>query len=424
MSFENLQLPPFLLKSLKSMNFVTPTPIQAQAIPFALEGRDVMGMAQTGTGKTAAFSIPLAVRLNEQPHQTGLVLAPTRELALQIYKFIRGLADNNQSLGTVLIVGGAPMKQQIRELRRNPRIIVATPGRLVDHLRSEPKLLSRASILVLDEADRMLDMGFMPQLRTILKALPRTRQTMMFSATFANEVKRLAHENMHNPEQVSVGEPSRPIEKIEQVAMDITQAQKNTVILDELNARQGSVLIFTRTKSRTDRLSKYLNGYGYKVTRIHGNRTLAQRRGAIEGFRSGEFRILVATDIAARGLDIADIGHVINFDLPQVPEDYIHRIGRTARNGNGGKALCFVTPEDHEMWRAISRLIEGKVVNKNAAGEVVQTLRASAAPAKGAHSAKPANGSGRPQQGKRGFKPRKKFHGNRGPKRQENRRAW
>lgn len=397
MSFEQFQLSPFLLKSLKAMNFVTPTPIQAKAIPVAMEGRDVLGMAQTGTGKTAAFSLPLTERLNSQPQQTGLVLAPTRELALQIFTFIRELTGQN--LHTVLLVGGAPMKQQLRELRRGARIVVATPGRLVDHMRMDPKLLSRASILVLDEADRMLDMGFLPQLQVILRALPKTRQTLMFSATFEPQVKRLAHENMHQPIQVSVGETGRPIEKIEQTVREITQKEKNHVLLDELNSREGSVLIFTRTKHRTDRLNRYLHDYGYSVTRIHGNRTLAQRRSAIDGFRSGEFRILVATDIAARGLDIADIGHVINYDLPQVPEDYVHRIGRTARNGKGGKALCFVTTEDREMWRAISRLIEGKVKGSGGAPSSL-TMSPSGAPSRSSHTSshKPtrAHSSSRP----------------------------
>lgn len=378
MSFESFQLPPFLHKSLKAMNFNAPTPIQAKSIPVGLEGKDVMGMAQTGTGKTAAFSIPLTVRLNDNPQQAALILAPTRELAQQIYAFIRQLVDKNQSLKPALLVGGAPMGPQQREIHQGRRIFVATPGRLVDHLRHNPQMLKRASLLVLDEADRMLDMGFLPQLKIILKALPRDRQTMMFSATFAPDVKRLAQENMRQPVQITVGEPSRPVEKIEHTVIEVVQSGKNELLLDQLNARQGSVLIFTRTKHRTDRLNRYLEGYGYSVTRIHGNRTLAQRRNAIEGFRSGEYRILVATDIAARGLDIADISHVINYDLPQVAEDYIHRIGRTGRNGKGGQALCFITPEDRLMWRSITRLMEGKAV---AGGPVAKAAATTPSPA-------------------------------------------
>jgi superfamily II DNA/RNA helicase len=354
--FDQFAFPPSIRKVLDKLEFTTPTPIQAKAIPVALSGRDVMGMAQTGTGKTAAFALPLVVRLMAEPGRTALVLAPTRELAMQIHAFIKTLAGANITLKSALVIGGASMSQQSREFRGGARIFIATPGRLVDHLRGNPRLLQNASILVLDEADRMLDMGFMPQLKQILRALPKARQTLMFSATFPPAIKKLAGEFLRQPVEVAVGQPSRPIAKIEQSVVETTQKQKNEVLLDELNAREGSVLIFTRTKHRTDRLSRFLESYGYPVTRIHGNRTQAQRRKAIEGFRSGEFRILVATDIAARGLDIADIGHVINYDLPQVPEDYIHRIGRTARNGKGGQALCLLTPEDRTMWRAIGRL--------------------------------------------------------------------
>lgn len=360
-TFEQFQLPPSVAKVLASMSFHTPTPIQTQAIPVGLDGKDIIGMAQTGTGKTAAFSLPMIVRLMNQPHQTGLVLAPTRELAMQIFEFIKKLTGKNQQLQPALLIGGASMHLQTVAIRHNARIIVATPGRLCDHLRSNPKMLSRASILVLDEADRMLDMGFLPQIRTVLRALPKMRQTMMFSATFPPEIKRLTNEFMHKPQLISVGAPSKPVEKIEQTVVQTTHKEKNDVLLDELNARQGSVLIFTRTKHRTDRLSRYLESYGYKVARIHGNRSQAQRRMAIEGFSKGHFRILVATDIASRGLDIHNIAHVINYDLPQVPEDYIHRIGRTARNGRGGQALCLLTPDDKQMWRSISRLAEQKV---------------------------------------------------------------
>lgn len=357
-NFQQFALPAEILNALKHMDFHQPTPIQAKAIPPGLEGRDVMGMAQTGTGKTAAFALPLIARLMKQPHQSALILAPTRELAMQIHEFIKALTLKIHGMNPSLIIGGMSMRQQGHQIRANARIMIATPGRLVDHLRSNPKLLQKHSILVLDEADRMLDMGFAPQLKIIFRGLPKQKQTLMFSATFPQEIKRLANELLHKPVEVSVGQPSKPIQKIEQATIETTQKEKNDILLDELNARQGSVLIFTRTKHRTDRLSRYLESYGYKVTRIHGNRTQAQRRNAIEGFRSGAFRILVATDIAARGLDIDDIAHVINYDLPQVPEDYIHRIGRTARNGKSGQALAMLTPEDKGMWKAITRLAQ------------------------------------------------------------------
>jgi superfamily II DNA/RNA helicase len=357
MSFDAYGLPPSILKNLKLLGFERPTAIQAKAIPVGLEGRDVLGRAQTGTGKTAAFSIPLLVRLNARPGRTALILAPTRELAMQIHKFLKDVAGKNISLRSVLLIGGASMNQQIRELNDRPRIFVATPGRLVDHLRRQSRLLSSCDLLVLDEADRMLDMGFLPQLKTIQRHLPRERQTLMFSATYGPTEKRLATEWLKNPAEISIGENAKPIAAIEQEVVQTTHKEKNDVLLDQLNAREGSVLIFTRTKHRTDRLAKFLDSYGYAVARIHGNRSQGQRRVAIENFRNGRARILVATDIAARGLDIESIAHVINYDLPQVPEDYVHRIGRTGRNGRSGRALCLLTPDDRGQWRSISKLV-------------------------------------------------------------------
>ncbi len=358
--FAQFNLPVSILKNLDALNFKVPTPIQVQAIPPGLEGRDVRGMAQTGTGKTAAFAIPLLVRLMEQPHQNALVLAPTRELAMQIHAFFKDVAGKNFNLTPTLVIGGNSMNQQARELRNGARVIIATPGRLVDHMNRNPKLLQRSSMVVFDEADRMLDMGFMPQIRMVIKGLPRDRQTMMFSATFPPEIKKLAAEMLRNPAEISVGEPSKPIEKIDQAVIHTTQKEKNEILLDELNAREGAVLIFTRTKHRTDRLAKFLHSYGHKVTLIHGNRSQGQRKQAIEGFRRGQYRILVATDIASRGLDIDGIEHVINYDLPQVPEDYIHRIGRTARNGKSGQALALLTPDDRQMWQQIQRVAASK----------------------------------------------------------------
>lgn len=357
--FSDFPLSPSLQKALTALQFFSPTPIQTKAIPLVLDGKDVVGLAQTGTGKTGAFAIPLIERLLREPHSSCLVLAPTRELAMQIHAFVKGLLGKNTQLRAALLIGGASMHMQNVELRRHPRMLIATPGRLVDHLRSHAQLLRRTNMLVLDEADRMLDMGFLPQLKVVLRALPQQRQTLMFSATFAPEVKTLSAQFLRQPVEVSVGEVSRPVQRIEQQIIQTTQKDKNEILLDELNARQGSILVFTRTKLRTDRLAKYLLSYGYEVARIHGDRTLAQRRNAIEGFRGGQFRILVATDIAARGLDIADIAHVINYDLPQVAEDYVHRIGRTARNGKGGRALCLLTPEDRQLWRAISKINPG-----------------------------------------------------------------
>lgn len=361
-TFDQFRLPPALLSSLKSMNFQKPTPIQEKAIPVALTGRDLLGMAQTGTGKTAAFLIPVITRLMTQEGKRALILAPTRELALQINIVLRQLLGKNSDMRSVLLIGGLPLRAQVRDLNNKPRIIVATPGRLVDHLNHTPKLLHSLAILVVDEADRMLDMGFHPQLKVIQRFIPKKRQTMMFSATFPENIKKLANEFLYQPQQVTVGETHKPIQKIEQSIIETTAKQKNDVLLDELNARQGSVLIFTRTKHRTARLMRYLQDYGYKVTFLHGNRTQAQRKSAIEGFRRGDFRILVATDIASRGLDIDDIAHVINYDLPQQAEDYVHRIGRTARNGKSGQALNLLTPEDRGQWKQIHRAIQSRSV--------------------------------------------------------------
>jgi ATP-dependent RNA helicase DeaD len=356
-NFSELKLPAPLEKALEAMHFDIPTPIQAQAIPVALSNRDLIGCAQTGTGKTAAFAVPMITRLLKAPNKSALILVPTRELALQIVDVLNKLTAFTPDLKTAVIIGGTSMQPQMRNLLKKPRILVATPGRLVDHLRRGSISLSSMEILVLDEADRMLDMGFAPQLNEILRFIPRSRQTMLFSATLPSNIMKMAEKWLREPVRVTVGPVSTPVKKIAHSVVQTTGPQKNGVLLDELNARQGSVLVFTRTKHRTDRLAKYLAQFGHPVARIHGDRSQGQRNMAINGFRSGQFRILVATDIAARGLDISHIAHVINYDLPQVPEDYIHRIGRTGRAGADGEAISLLTPEDKPQWREISRLI-------------------------------------------------------------------
>jgi ATP-dependent RNA helicase DeaD len=355
--FSEMSLSPALAQALKAMAFEKPTPIQAQAIPPAVEGRDVIGCAQTGTGKTAAFCIPLISRLERHSFLSALILVPTREIAAQIEKVLSLLTQGQPTLRPVLLIGGKSMDPQRRQLSRRPRIIVATPGRLVDHLRQGSVRLESAGLLVLDEADRMLDMGFAPDLNRILQYLPPNRQTLLFTATLAPEVEKLALRLLRKPVQIKVGTVSRPIAKIRQSVLETDQKQKSDVLLDELNRRDGSVLIFTRTKRRTDKLAKFLDSYGHDVARLHGDRSQAQRTAALDGFRSGKVRILVATDVAARGIDVPHISHVINFDLPSVPEDYVHRIGRTARNGAGGEAVSFITPEDRQQWRAIQKVI-------------------------------------------------------------------
>lgn len=357
-TFLELDLHPYILKSLEEMKFVKPTPIQAKAIPLAFTGQDLIGTAQTGTGKTAAFSIPILTKLLADPQATALILAPTRELAVQITHFIRDLIGKMTGVQVTLLIGGVPLKRQVELLKKKPRILVATPGRLLDHLKSRKVSLDNCKILVLDEADRMLDMGFAPQLREIRRFLPKHRQTMLFTATMPSDMMKLSQDYLKNPVKVSAGDNSKPIKKIVQSVIETPQHLKQKVLLEQLQKREGSVLIFLRTKHRTDKLAKFLRNERFRVARIHGDRSQSQRESAIEGFRSGEFRILVATDIAARGLDISNIAHVINYDLPQMPEDYVHRIGRTARNGAEGESISLVTPEDKKAWRAIEKLIQ------------------------------------------------------------------
>ena len=359
LSFESLALPVNLQKSLAKMNFQSPTPIQAKTLPLALEGRDVIGCAQTGTGKTGAFVIPLIARLSANPQQTALIMTPTRELALQIYEVVRNMTWFEKNWGTVLLIGGAAYGPQFQGLRRGARIIIGTPGRIQDHLNQGSLSLQNTGVLVLDEADRMLDMGFAPQIEEILRGVPEDRQTFLFTATLPREIERIAQRFMKNAERVMVGENSRPIAKIKQEMIETNEAKKLDVLFEQINSREGSMLVFTKTKRRTDRLTKELEISGYQVTAIHGDRSQRQRSDAIRDFKSGRVRILVATDVAARGLDVPHIAHVINFDLPQVPEDFVHRIGRTARAGAEGNALTLVTPSERGMWRRIQSLING-----------------------------------------------------------------
>lgn len=354
-SFQELRLSEGLQKSIKKMGYVNPTPIQSGAIPVAIMNRDLIACAQTGTGKTAAFCIPVIARLERKQAESALILVPTREIASQVNKVLADFLQFLPKVSTVNIVGGMPMKPQLRQLAKKPRIIIATPGRLVDHLRRGSVSLFRTGILVLDEADRMLDMGFSAQLSEILRFLPGQRQTLLYSATFPKDIQKLAGKYLNDPLHISIGPVAKPVEAIRQSMIQTTQAGKNTVLMNEISARQGSILIFTRTKHRTDRLTKYLTQMGHQAGRIHGGRSQSQRSSALNGFRDGKFKILVATDIAARGIDVPHIAHVINYDLPKCTEDYIHRVGRTARAGATGDALSLVAPEERGQWKDISR---------------------------------------------------------------------
>ncbi|MEK7764333.1 MAG: DEAD/DEAH box helicase [Nitrospirota bacterium] len=357
-SFHTLGLSEPLLRDLTAAGLLVPTPIQAQAIPPALEGRDVIGCAQTGTGKTAAFVVPMIERLAILPkgQPQALILAPTRELALQICTSIEKLGRSHHISATV-VVGGSDMQAQIRGLRQRPDIIVATPGRLLDHMWNGTINLAPIKILVLDEADRMLDMGFAPQINQILDALPLERQTLLFSATLPTDVTRLVQASLNGAVRVMVTPHSTTAEGVTQAVHHTTSQEKTKLLVALLSAERGTVLVFVRTKSRVDRLGQTLEQAGHRVAVIHGDRSLPQRLRALDGFKRGQVRILVATDVAARGIDVANIGHVVNYDLPNCPEDYIHRIGRTARMKMTGRATSFVAFEERDQLRAIETLL-------------------------------------------------------------------
>lgn len=326
-----------LVGVLNKLGLTEPTPIQVQAIPPALEGRDVLGCAQTGTGKTAAFVIPIIERLVDGPkgHPRAMILAPTRELAFQIQETVDKFGRVRGIFATTL-VGGADMHAQVRGLRQRPDIIVATPGRLLDHMWQGTVSFAKLRMVVLDEADRMLDMGFAPQLNQIIEALPETRQTLLFSATMPNNLADLARMSLNDPFKALVAKSATPAEGVTHTVHHTANSDKTSLLLSILKETEGSVLVFTRTKHRADRIGETLEKVGCRVAVLHAGRRLPQRRAALEGFRRGRFEILVATDIAARGLDVDNIQHVINYDLPHVPEDYIHRIGRTARKNTKG----------------------------------------------------------------------------------------
>ncbi len=359
-NFEKFNLPVELHKALRGMRYEIPTPIQEKTIPIVLEGRDMIGIAQTGTGKTAAYALPIVSALHKHVEFQSLILVPTRELALQIHQVCKELTFHLRMINTSVLIGGVSMYAQVRALSRFPRMVIATPGRLIDHIQQRTLSISHFNMVVLDEADRMLDIGFEPQLKRIFQYLPKKRQTLLFSATFPKSIERLAAQYLVNPVRVMLVNSAEPVKTIAQSVVKTTAQGKNDVLMKELRERKGTVLIFTRTKHRTDRLARLLNESGFRVDRIHGDRTQAQRVRAMEAFRAQKVRILVATDIASRGIDIPHIAHVVNYDLPQDAEDYVHRIGRTARAGAEGESLCLLTPEDGLKWRRISRFVPEK----------------------------------------------------------------
>ena len=355
-NFFGLGIAPGILDILQRMKFVIPTPIQQKAIPPGIEGKDIIGIAQTGTGKTLAFGVPMIQRLAGIKGR-GLVLAPTRELALQIDEALHKIISHSSGIRTAVLIGGASMYNQLQALHRQPRILIATPGRLIDHLEQRTVNLSDVRILVIDEADRMLDMGFAPQIEKILRHVPADRQTMLFSATIPAEIIRMARAHMKLPVQVEIAPTGTAAEKVTQEVFIIRKEDKPKLLGKMLDQYHGTVLVFSRTKRGASRITRGLRGMRYNAAEIHSDRSLAQRREALEGFKAGKYRVLVATDIAARGIDVIGIELVINYDLPEDAENYVHRIGRTGRAGQEGRAVSFATPEQGSDIRAIERLI-------------------------------------------------------------------
>lgn len=354
-SFYGLGIAPKILEALDRMRFTIPTPIQHKAIPPAIEGTDIIGVAQSGTGKTLAFAIPIIQRLAQQKGKC-LILVPTRELALQVDETFRKLAPLF-GIQTAVIIGGASMHMQLQALRRKPRVLVATPGRLVDHINQRTVLLADVTVLVLDEADRMLDMGFLPQIERILKFIPKERQTMLFSATIPREVIAIATAHMKLPIHIEVAPSGTTPERIIQELFIVKKEAKKQLLSKILDQYHGSVLLFSRTKIGATKIVRFLKGTGHNAAETHSNRSLPQRREALEGFKSGKYRVLVATDVAARGIDVIGIELVINYDLPEDAGSYVHRIGRTGRAGHEGRAISFATPDQGSDVRNIEKLI-------------------------------------------------------------------
>ena len=357
-NFKLLKIEDSLKNSLHKMNFTKPTPIQGMAIPVALDGKDILGTAQTGTGKTLAFSIPLINKLILDKNAFALVMCPTRELATQVMAAIKSIIGDKINIKTALLIGGEAMQKQLRQLGNRSRIIVGTPGRINDHLKRKSLNLSATKYLVLDETDRMLDMGFTPQIEMILKFVPKDHQTLLFSATLPQNILRISERYLNKPERISTGATSVPIAKIKQETLQVFKENKYDELIDQFLTRKGSILVFVKTKRGADKMVKRLKEESHSADAIHGDLRQSKRDRVINSFRKGLKRILIATDVAARGLDIPLIQHVINYDLPQVPEDYIHRIGRTARAGSEGSALTFLTPDDRLMWNSINKLID------------------------------------------------------------------
>lgn len=365
-TFRGLGIGEKMLTVLERAGFVTPTPIQSQVIPVGLAGRDVIGIAQTGTGKTLGFGVPMIERI-VRDDGLGLILLPTRELALQVNETIQKIG-RPFGMHSAVLIGGDSMGRQIRDLRLRPHIVVATPGRLIDHLKQGTIKLDHVNILVLDEADHMFDIGFAPQIREIIRKVPKERQTMLFSATMPDEIARLAAEHMELPLRIEVARAGSTADTVDQEIIIVSRGSKVALLTKILGESTEQVIVFTRTKHGAKNLTTALRGAGFTAVEIHSNRSLGQRREALDGFKKHKYRVLVATDIAARGIDVKDIGLVVNFDLPEQSDDYVHRIGRTGRAGKAGKAISFATPDQHRDIVDIERLIRREIPKKSHEG--------------------------------------------------------
>ena len=353
--FSGLGIAPGILEILAKLNMRIPTPIQEQSIPIAIEGKDMMGIAQTGTGKTLAFGIPLIQRVLKD-NIYGLVVAPTRELAIQINDSLEAIC-RPLGIRTATLIGGEPIGRQVRQIARGPSIVLGTPGRIIDHLEQKNISLKEVSIVVLDEADRLLDMGFAPQLKRIMASLPAARQTMLFSATMPEEITQIAKTYLKLPIRIEIARPGSAATKVTQELFVVGQEDKGRLLEKLLQEYKGSVLVFSRTKHGARKIAATVRAFGHPAAEIHSDRSLGQRRDALEGFKTGRHRVLVATDIAARGIDVSNIELVLNYDLPQNAEDYVHRIGRTGRAGGSGHAISFARPNQRADIRDIERLI-------------------------------------------------------------------
>ena len=413
MEFQRFDFHPHVAAGVMAAGYTTPTPIQAQAIPPVLIGRDVMGLAQTGTGKTAAFVLPILNRLMQggRGYVRALVIAPTRELAEQIHEAINSLGQKTR-LRSVTVYGGVSINPQIEKLKRGAEIVVACPGRLLDHIGQRTIDLSRLEVLVLDEADHMFDMGFFPDIRRILKQLPQQRQTLLFSATMPREIRHLANDVLKEPVTLDVG-ATVPAVTVSHALYPVAQHLKTPLLIELLrHTDTGSVLVFTRTKHRAKRLAEQLSRTGYMTASLQGNLSQQRRQAAMTGFRNGTFQILVATDIAARGIDVSQVSHVINYDIPNSTDAYIHRIGRTGRAARSGDAYTLVDNDDMDMVRSIERVLNSPIERRSVAGfdYAAATPRRetefSRPPRKSAPARKPGVAKNIGRQGRNSFKPK------------------